>query len=56
MMVANGESLTIVWMRCPYDADICGADATLREFAVTSEGGWTGILECSNGHVFRLTQ
>lgn len=50
-----------VWMRCPYDANLCGADATLAEFTTEdinlwSDGGWSGVLECANGHVFHLSQ
>lgn len=51
------EQREIVWMRCPYDPLVCGADATLTEFEVSNpDDGWTGRLECANGHVFHLRQ
>lgn len=55
------NSLPTLWMRCPYDGNLCGADATLAEFSTDDimsfpKAGWSGVLECPNGHRFRISQ
>jgi hypothetical protein len=44
-----------IWMRCPYDPAICGADATLSHVNADASG-WTGLLTCANGHKFVVSQ
>ena len=55
-----GTDQATIWMRCPYNADLCGADATLDHFTSEDyrypEGGWSGVLLCLNGHEFQITQ
>ena len=44
------------WMHCPYNADICGREATLTdlEFTDGSDGGLVGIVTCAAGHRWRV--
>lgn len=44
-----------VWMRCPYDPELCGADATLT-MRSADDSGWSGLLVCANDHRFVLSQ
>lgn len=57
-MVETTQPIWLLWMRCPYDADLCGADAVLEDFRRLPDDSWawTGRLVCPNGHEFHLSQ
>lgn len=40
---------------CPYDRDLCGADATLTVTQIDSDQV-EGLLECVNGHRWKLAR
>jgi hypothetical protein len=44
-----------IWMTCPYDRDLCGADATLTVTQIDSDQV-EGLLECVNGHRWKLAR
>lgn len=45
----------VIWMRCPYNADLCGADATMTVEDVSDDGVF-GLLVCANGHTWRVAK
>jgi hypothetical protein len=44
-----------IWMRCPYQDQLCGADATFTVAGVTDDFV-TGLMVCALGHRWRITR
>jgi hypothetical protein len=45
----------VIWMACPYQDDICGAEATMVVEAATPDEV-VGLVTCSNGHRWRVAR
>lgn len=51
------DELSVVWMRCPYPDELCGAEGTWELTEVYHSGGEvTGEFVCVNGHRWRITK
>lgn len=44
-----------IWMRCPYPADLCGADATMLVSHV-SDAAVEGLVTCAVGHRWKVAR
>ena len=44
-----------IWMRCPYNADLCGADATMTVSSITEEYV-EGLVICASGHRWKIAR
>lgn len=44
-----------IWMRCPYDADLCGADATMTVSSIADEYV-EGLVVCANQHRWKISK
>jgi len=45
-----GEAYALTWARCPYPAELCGADAVFEPGGVDADDNVTGVVTCHNGH------
>jgi hypothetical protein len=45
----------VIWMHCPYQADLCGAEATMTVDTIT-EDEVSGIVTCANDHRWRVSR
>jgi hypothetical protein len=53
----EGEAYAAIWMRCPYHADLCGAEASFVPDEVqVDEFELSGSLVCANGHRWSLVK
>lgn len=50
------EAYALVWMRCPYHADICDAEAVFEPQEDNTEFALAGLLTCANGHKWSLVK
>jgi hypothetical protein len=44
-----------IWMRCPYNADLCGADATMVVSSISDEAV-EGLVVCASGHRWKIAK
>ena len=54
-MIDPDQDIMIVWGRCPYPDELCGAEATLSNIQFPDdEIAWSAELHCANGHQFGI--
>lgn len=55
----DGSGPVVVWGRCPWPAELCGADASAfwpGEYGILTHDSVTVMLTCSNGHRWVVTR